>query len=268
MLRAVCLTKTYPPHRHPALDDLHLEVRDGEIVFLLGANGAGKTTALNCFLDFTRPTAGRAEVDGVVVADAPLAAKRRLAFLSENVAAYGALSARQNLRFFARLGGRPRDLSRREADETLRRAGLPHDAFDRPTREFSKGMRQKLGLAVALARDAPNLLLDEPTSGLDPAAADDFMTLLAELRRDGRAILMSTHDVFRARDYADRAAILRAGRLVAHVARSEVIAGDLENLYPTVMRGEERGEGPKGGGPSDTRHRPPACGGHPPSTRP
>ena len=246
MLRAVGLTKTYPPHHRPALDGLHLEVRDGEIVFLLGANGAGKTTTLNCFLDFTRPTAGRAEVDGITVADTPLAAKRRLAFVSENVAAYGALSARQNLRFLARLGGPRRDLSRREADEILRRAGLPRDALDRPARDLSKGTRQKLGLAVALARDAANLLLDEPTSGLDPAAADDFMTLLADLRREGRAILMSTHDVFRARDYADRAAILRAGRLVALVGREELSRRDPADLYLSYTRmetGEERREG-------------------------
>ena len=231
MLRAVGLTKRYAAAPRPALDSLDLDVRDGEILFLLGANGAGKTTTLNCFLDFTTPSAGRAEVDDIVVADRPIDAKRRLAFLSENVATYGTLTARQNLRFFARLGGHPPELSPVDTDDALAHVGLPPVSFDRPARELSKGMRQKLGVAVALARHAPNLLLDEPTSGLDPAAADDFMLLLAQLKRDGRAILMSTHDVFRARDYADRAAFLRAGRLVALLSHDELRQHDPHALY-------------------------------------
>jgi ABC-2 type transport system ATP-binding protein len=231
VLRAIGLTKHYPTATHPALDSLHLEVRNGEILFLLGANGAGKTTTLNCFLDFTTPTAGRAEVDGVVVADHPLDAKRRLAFLSENVAIYGTLTTRQNLRYFARLGGHHADLTPADTDAALANVGLPAAAFGRPARDLSKGMRQKLGVAVALARHAPNLLLDEPTSGLDPAAADDFMRLLDSLRRDGRAILMSTHDVFRAREYADRAAFLRSGRLVALLSHDELQHHDPQSLY-------------------------------------
>ena len=235
MLRALGLTKRYPAAPRAALDSLDLDVRDGEILFLLGANGAGKTTTLNCFLDFTTPTSGRAEVDGIVVADRPIDAKRRLAFLSENVAAYGTLTARQNLRFFARLGGHEPELSDTAADDALAHVGLPPAAFDRPTRELSKGMRQKLGLAVALARQTPNLLLDEPTSGLDPAAADDFMALLAALRRDGRAILMSTHDVFRARDFADRVAFLRSGRLVALLSHDELQRHDPHSLYISTL---------------------------------
>jgi ABC-2 type transport system ATP-binding protein len=231
VLRAIGLTKRYPATSRPALDSLDLDVHDGEILFLLGANGAGKTTTLNCFLDFTTPTSGRAEVDGIVVADRPIDAKRRLAFLSENVAAYGTLTPRQNLRFFARLGGHQPELSPTATDDALAHVGLPPAAFDRPARELSKGMRQKLGVAVALARHAPNLMLDEPTSGLDPAAADDFMLLLAHLKRDGRAILMSTHDVFRARDYADRAAFLRAGRLVALLSHDELQRQDPTALY-------------------------------------
>jgi len=245
LLRAVALTKCYAPHAPPALDDLHLEVRDGEIVFLLGANGAGKTTTLDCFLDFTRPTSGRAEVDGVHVAHDPLAAKRRIAFLPENVVAYASLSARQNLAYFARLGGHAGELSPDECDAALGHAGLDRRAHGRPVREFSKGMRQKLGLAVAVARDAPNLLLDEPTSGLDPAAAADFMALLGAMRGDGRAILMSTHDVFRARDYADRVAILRGGRLVALVGRDELRREDPAAIYLACTRD----------GPPNTGHR-------------
>ena len=241
MLRAVALTKTYslgaPPLALPALAPLDLDVCDGELVFLLGANGAGKTTTLNCFLDFVRPSGGRAEVDGIHVAAEPLAAKRRMAFVPENVVAYPSLSAVQNLRFFARLGGRAQEPSSEECERALTRAGLERAAHHRAVRDFSKGMRQKLGLATAIARDTPNLVLDEPTSGLDPAAAADFMNLLAKLRDDGRAILMSTHDVFRARLHADRAAILRAGRLVAVAPREELRTHDLEGLYLRYMRG-------------------------------
>ena len=236
MLRATGLTKRYAPAAPPALDALDLEVRDGEILFLLGANGAGKTTTLNCFLDFTRPTAGRAEVDGIVVAADPIAAKRRCAFVPESVVAYATLTARQNLRFFSRLGGaRPRDDEEQTIARALACSGLPAESFDRPVRDFSKGMRQKLGIAVAVARDAPNLLLDEPTSGLDPAAAADFMARLAALRDEGRAVLMCTHDVFRAREYADRAAVMRAGRLVATIERDELRHCDLEKLYLSLM---------------------------------
>jgi ABC-2 type transport system ATP-binding protein len=244
VLRASALTKRYAPAAPPALDALDLEVRDGELLFLLGANGAGKTTTLDLFLDFTRPDGGRAEVDGITVAADPVAAKRRCALVPENVVAYATLTARQNLRFFSRLGGRLERLDDASVADALERAGLPPSAFDRPVREFSKGMRQKLGIAVALARDAPNLLLDEPTSGLDPAAAADFMALLATLRGDGRAILMCTHDVFRAREYADRAAIMRAGRLVATIDRDELRRSDLEALYLSLMSSEaERSEG-------------------------
>ena len=186
MLRAIGLSKRYRDAPRAALDSLDLDVHDGEILFLLGANGAGKTTTLNCFLDFTTPTGGHAEVDGVTVAHQPLEAKRRLALLSENVAVYGTLTTRQNLRFLARLGGEKLDLSTSATNAALANVGLPPATFDSPARDLSKGMRQKLALAVALARDTPNLLLDEPTSGLDPAAADYFMHRLAALGRNGR----------------------------------------------------------------------------------
>jgi ABC-2 type transport system ATP-binding protein len=242
VLRASALTKRYSPAAPPALDALDLEVRDGELLFLLGANGAGKTTTLNLFLDFTRADGGVAAVDGIVVAADPVAAKRRCALVPENVVAYATLTARQNLRFFFRLGGHDRPLDG-DGAEALARAGLAPATFDRPVREFSKGMRQKLGIAIAVARDAPNLLLDEPTSGLDPAAAADFMARLAALRDDGHAILMCTHDVFRAREYADRAAIMRAGRLVATIDRAELRHRDLEALYLELMGSGERVRG-------------------------
>lgn len=234
MLQAVDLTKRYEDG-HLALDHLNLTVGDGEIFFLLGANGAGKSTAINLFLDFIRPTAGEARVDGIEVARDPLGARRRIAYVSENVMLYGSFTARQNLEFFARLAGRTA-LSREECYRVLRRVGLQEKAFEQRVKRFSKGMRQKVGIAVAIVKDAANVLLDEPTSGLDPKSAAEFMALLDELRGEGRTILMSTHDIFRARAHADRVGIMKEGRLVMVRTRGELEGEDLESLYLDYMQ--------------------------------
>jgi len=235
MLEARDLTKRYEDGLL-ALDHVNLAVKDGEIFCLLGANGAGKTTTLNLFLDFIRPSGGQALVDGIEVAHDPLAAKKRLAYVSENVQLYGSFSARQNLEFFAGLCGCK--LSREALHMALRRVGLQEKAFEQKVRSFSKGMRQKLGIAVAIVKQAPNVILDEPTSGLDPKAGAEFMSLLQELRAEGRAIFMSTHDIFRAREYADRVGIMKEGRLVLVRTREELEEEDLERLYLDYMEVE------------------------------
>lgn len=235
MLQAVGLSKRYEDGLL-ALDHLDLEVRDGELFCLLGANGAGKTTTINLFLNFLEPTGGQALVDGIDVAAEPLKAKERVAYVSENVRLYDNFTARQNLEFFARLGGR-RDLSRDDCDAVLRRVGLQEKAFGQRLRVFSKGMRQKLGIAIAIVKDARNIVLDEPTSGLDPKAGAEFMTLLRDLRAEGRAIFMSTHDVFRAREEADRLGIMREGKLVRMLTREELGRADLVALYIRDMEG-------------------------------
>jgi ABC-2 type transport system ATP-binding protein len=236
MLEAKDLTKRYEDGLL-ALDHLNLTVDDGELFCLLGANGAGKTTTINLFLDFIRPTEGVASVDGIRVEESPLEAKRRLAYVSENVMLYGSFTARQNLEFFARLAGRA-DRSRDEHHMILRRVGLPEKAFEQQVKRFSKGMRQKVGIAIAIVKEAPNVLLDEPTSGLDPKSAAELMALLRELRAEGRAILMSTHDIFRAKEYADRVGIMMEGRLVMVRTRVELEEEDLERLYLEYMEVE------------------------------
>jgi ABC-2 type transport system ATP-binding protein len=236
MLEAKDLTKRYEDGLL-ALDHLNLVVHDGELFCLLGANGAGKTTTINLFLDFIRPTEGTAAVDGVEVETKPLEAKQRLAYVSENVMLYGSFTARQNLEFFARLAGRP-ERTREAYHMILRRVGLPEKAFEQQVKRFSKGMRQKVGIAIAIVKDAPNVLLDEPTSGLDPKSAAELMALLEELRREGRAILMSTHDIFRAREHADRIGIMKEGRLVMVRTRHELEEEDLERLYLDYMEVE------------------------------
>ncbi len=235
MLQAIGLTKRYEDGLL-ALDHLDLTVADGELFCLLGANGAGKTTTINLFLNFLEPTEGQALVDGVDAAREPLAARERLAFVSENVRLYDNFTARQNLDFFAKLGGRTR-LTRDEYDAALRRVGLQEKAFGQRLRVFSKGMRQKLGIAIAIIKDARNIVLDEPTSGLDPKAGAEFMGLLRDLRAEGRAIFMSTHDIFRAREEADRIGIMREGKLVRLLTREELARENLERLYLQYMEG-------------------------------
>ncbi|HKC63494.1 MAG TPA: ABC transporter ATP-binding protein [Pyrinomonadaceae bacterium] len=235
MIEAIDLTKRYD-ETHLALDALSLKVAPGEIYFLLGANGAGKTTVINIFLNFVEPTAGRALINGVDVAADPLEAKKYLSYVSEDLMLYGNFTARQNLDFFARLGGK-QDLKRDDYYQVLREVGLEERAFEQKVKEFSKGMRQKIGLAAAMVKDAPAILMDEPTSGLDPKVGAELMETLSELRSRGRAILVATHDIFRATEVADRIGIMKEGRKVMERTRGELEQEDLQTLYLDYMRG-------------------------------
>ncbi|MFN0085040.1 MAG: ABC transporter ATP-binding protein [Blastocatellia bacterium] len=237
MIEANELTKRYEDG-HLALDSFCLKVLPGQIYCLLGANGAGKTTTINLFLNFIEPTSGKAVVNGVDVTANPLEAKKHMAYVSENVMLYGNFTARQNLDFFARLGGKF-GLKRDDYYLVLREVGLQEKAFEQKVKEFSKGMRQKVGIAIAIIRDAPVVLLDEPTSGLDPKAGAEFMEILEQLRQKGKAILMSTHDIFRAKEIADRVGIMKEGRKVMERTRQHLEHEDLESIYLDFMRGKD-----------------------------
>ena len=231
LLEARGLTKRYGDQL--ALDGLNLSVAAGETLCLLGANGAGKTTTLNLFLGFTTPTAGTAVVDGKVVADDPAAARARLGYVAEVVSLYPSLSGAENLQFFASLAGVEVDQARRDA--ILSRLRFPDGAINKPAGTYSKGMRQKLGLAIALMKGARAILLDEPLSGLDPAAANDLVTVLRETAAEGAALLVSTHDIFRAKEVATRIGIMRHGKLVDMIEPAALSATELEQLYLTHM---------------------------------
>jgi ABC-2 type transport system ATP-binding protein len=235
MIEAINLTKRYEDGVL-ALEALNLTVNPGEIYCLLGANGAGKTTTINLFLNFIEPTSGQAFINRIDVTKDPLEAKKYIAYLSENVMLYGNFTARQNLDFFAKLGGK-KNLKKDDYYMVMRAVGLPEKAFEQRVKEFSKGMRQKLGIAICMIKDAPALLLDEPTAGLDPKAAAEFVETLHELRQRGKAILMSTHDIFRAKEIADRVGIMKEGRKVMERTREELEYEDLERLYLDYMRG-------------------------------
>ncbi len=234
MIQAINLTKRYEDGLL-ALDHVNFEIAPGEVFCLLGANGAGKTTTINLFLDFIPPTEGNAYVKGINCHHDPLEAKRYVAYVSENVMLYGNFTARQNLDFFAKLGGKP-NLARNDYYRVMAQVGLEEKAYEQRVKNYSKGMRQKLGIAIAMIKDAPALLLDEPTSGLDPKAGAEFLDLLARLREQGKAILMSTHDIFRSKEIADRVGIMKEGKLVMQRTREELGHEDLQKLYLDYMQ--------------------------------
>jgi len=234
MLQAIDLTKRYEDGQL-ALDALSLDIKPGEIFMLLGANGAGKTTTINLFLNFIDPTSGKAVVNGIDVMEQPMEIKKHIAFVSENVMLYGNFTARQNLDFFARLGGKT-NLTKKDYYDTMRKIGLQEEAFEKKLKTFSKGMRQKVGLAIAIIKDADNILMDEPTSGLDPKSASELIQILVDLRNAGKSILMCTHDIFRAKSAADRIGIMKEGRLVMLRNREEFLRDDLERIYLDYMQ--------------------------------
>jgi len=237
LLEARGLSKNYGDTR--ALDGLDLTIAPGEVYCLLGPNGAGKTTTINLFLGFVAPSGGQAFVSGLDVATHDRETKQRLAYIPEQVMLYRNLSGLENLEYFAALGGRG-SLGRERLTEILVEAGLERDAVDRRVSEYSKGMRQKVGIAIAIAKEADALLLDEPTSGLDPKASKEFSALVERLRKRGVAVLMATHDLFRAKETGTRVGIMRYGRLVTELSTDEIGHADLERIYLEHMHDQEK----------------------------
>lgn len=234
-LEAVNLTKQYEDGVL-ALDHVSFAVYPGQIFAMLGGNGAGKTTTINLFLNFIEPTEGEARINGVVTHKEPLRAKQHVAYVSENVTLYPNFTAIQNLDYFARLGGKT-EYTKIDYRDVLLRVGLAEEAHNKRLKGFSKGMRQKCGIAIAILKDAPAILLDEPTSGLDPKAGFEFLRLLESLRDEGKAILMSTHDIFRAKEVATTIGIMNNGKLVMQEKAENLISHDLEDLYMQYMAG-------------------------------
>jgi ABC-2 type transport system ATP-binding protein len=228
MLEAIQLTKRY--EGAVALDSLNLKIEPGEVFCLLGANGAGKTTTINLFLNFIPPTSGTARINGLDVTERPLETKKYLAYIPEQVMLYRNLTGLENLEYFSSLAGGA-GYSREQFLGFFREVGLPLEAAERRVSTYSKGMRQKVGIAIAIAKRARALLLDEPTSGLDPKASNEFSELLQRLSRQGVAVLMATHDLFRAKESGTRVGIMKHGRLVAALNTEEINHTDLERIY-------------------------------------
>jgi ABC-2 type transport system ATP-binding protein len=223
------------------LDALSLEVSAGKVLSVLGPNGAGKTTTINLFMGFIKPTSGRAEVCGIDVARNPRAARKALAYIPEVVSLYGHLTGIENLAYFAELGG-IKDLSRSELSNLLAQAGLQSTAFDRRCATYSKGMRQKVCVALALAKNAKAMLLDEPTSGLDPYAAKEFSILIARLAEQGVGALIATHDLLLAKELSDEILILVGGKVRHRLETRDLTIGELESIYLAEL--DKAAEGP------------------------
>jgi ABC-2 type transport system ATP-binding protein len=214
-----------------AVDHLDLRLQAGEVFGLLGPNGSGKTTTILMLLGLTEPTSGSATVLGVDPLRQPLAVKRRVGYMPDAVGFYDELSARENLRYTARLNGIPR----REAEETivevLGRMGLA-DVMDRPVATFSRGMRQRLGLADVLLKKPQIAILDEPTVGLDPEAAHEFLDLIRSLKHDGLTVLLASHLLHQVQAVCDRVGLFSKGRMV--------LEGTFEELSARVLGGSYR----------------------------
>jgi len=231
MLKISALRKEYKDKT--ALIGLDLDVPAGDIFCLLGPNGAGKTTTVNLLLNFIQPSSGTATIKGFDVTRDPLETKKHLAYIPELVMLYKHLNGLENLEYFSSLAGHRYDRS--QLATFLQRAGLPQEAHARPVGGYSKGMRQKVGIAMAIAKKAGLLILDEPTSGLDPKASWEFSELLKQLASEGAAIFMVTHDLFRVKEMGARVGILKAGELVAQMNTEEINHSDLEQVYLKYM---------------------------------
>jgi sodium transport system ATP-binding protein len=197
-----------------AVRDLSLEVPGGEVYALLGANGAGKTTALRCLATLLRPTSGTVRVAGYDAETHPLEVRRRLGFLAASMGLYERLSPRELLYYFAGLQGIPDGERQGRVEEAIRRFEIT--AFsDRLCGRLSTGQRQRVSVARAIVHDPPALVLDEPTLGLDVLSAEGINDFIREARERGRAVLFSTHDMADVELLADRVGIIAGGRLVA-----------------------------------------------------
>lgn len=231
MLQAKNLTKEYSGNL--ALNQLNLSINAGDIYCLLGANGAGKSTTINLFLDFIKPSSGSAFIDQMDVSQNPLKTKEKIAYIPENLNLYTELTGLENIEYFVGISGKR--YNKNDLMRYLGEAGLQKSAHNQRIKAYSKGMRQKVGIAIALAKKAKTLLLDEPTSGLDPKASNEFSELLVKLKNEGVATLMATHDLFRAKETGTRIGIMKAGSLVEELSVDDRNHSDLEKLYLSHM---------------------------------
>lgn len=215
-----------------ALDDLSLEVKSGEIYGLLGANGAGKSTTLNLLLGFL--TADRGEINMVDIHDSSIIQQDRIGYIPENVNLYPYLTGVENLDYFSKLAGLKFTLE--ELARFLLDCGLEEEAFNKSISEYSKGMRQKVGIAIAYAKNAKIYLLDEPASGLDPLSSNELSILLKKMSERGATILMASHDIFRVRETCHKIGILKNGSLVKEMFSKDVTSRELESLYLDYMK--------------------------------
>ncbi len=223
------LTKRY--EEVVAVDHLDLRVHEGEVFGLLGPNGSGKTTTILMLLGLTEPTEGTVRVLGFDPVRQPLSVKARVGYLPDQVGFYDELTARENLIYIAKLNGLRRSEAYRRIDEALERMGLSEVA-DRRVATFSRGMRQRLGVAEILIKQPRLIILDEPTQGLDPEAALGFLDIIRDLSAEGISVLLASHLLYQVQAVCDRVGLFHRGRMV--------LEGSVQELAQRVLGGGYR----------------------------
>jgi ABC-2 type transport system ATP-binding protein len=218
----------------PALQGIHLEINSGEIFGLLGANGAGKSTTINLLLGMEAPNKGNVTVGGLDPFLHRSEVNRQTGYIPENVHLYPYLSGLENLDYFNRMAGIK--MKNDEMEQTLLACGLDSVHFRKRTGSYSKGMRQKIAIAIAMAKNAKLYLLDEPASGLDPLASNELSELLKKLSEAGSTIVMASHDIFRVKETCHKIGILKKGELLAVIDSAAISPNDLERLYLNYMK--------------------------------
>ena len=213
------------------LNNLSLEVNSGEIYGLLGANGAGKSTTLNMLLGFLDQDSGIVNMKDNK--DSTVISKDSIGYIPENVNLYPYLTGVENLDYFSKIAGLK--LTTKQLYNFLLECGLNELDFNKPISEYSKGMRQKVGIAISYAKNAKIYLLDEPASGLDPLSSNELTLLLKKMSSNGSTILMASHDIFRVRETCHKIGILKNGKLVKEMLSSEVSSSELESIYLNYM---------------------------------
>lgn len=228
MIKTENLTKSYDDVT--AVDNLSLEIHEGEIFGLLGPNGAGKTTTILMLLGLTEPTRGLATINGYNPTKESIHVKRIVGYLPDNVGFYDDMTARENLRFTGRLNNLSEDIIETRINSLLEKVKLS-DVGDKKVGTYSKGMRQRLGIADTLMKDPKVMILDEPTIGLDPAGINEMLDLIADLaRKDNRTVLISSHQLYQIQKICDRVGIFVKGKLLA--------AGPINTLGDKVFEGQ------------------------------
>lgn len=212
VVETVDLTKRYG--NFTAVDSLNLSIQEGEVFGFLGPNGAGKTTTILMLLGLTEPTSGIVRVYGYNSTREPLRVKQIIGYLPEKVGFYEDLTARQNLRYTARLNGVTETEASKRIDQLLDQVGLP-DAADQKVSKFSRGMKQRLGIADVLVKEPKVVFLDEPTAGIDPRGIDQILSLVAGMAKSKLTVILCSHQLHQVQKVCTRVGIMAKGRLVA-----------------------------------------------------
>jgi ABC-2 type transport system ATP-binding protein len=229
-----------------AVDQLNLSIQKGEVFGLLGPNGAGKTTTILMMLGLTEPTSGQVKVCGFDATREPIEVKKRVGYLQDNVGFYEEMTAAENLELIAELNGIAWD--NKLIDTVLNRVGLL-ESRNRKVGEFSRGMKQRLGIADLLVKDSEVVILDEPTLGLDPSGIDTMLELIEELaKKDGKTVIVSSHLLYQIQKICTRVGIFYKGKLVAQGTIEELqkenfgddeTTASLENIYKKYFEDQE-----------------------------